>query len=90
MFGREIVYQSDDDQFSILPYYWRHTEIKHASMSQPGQTQYINGCAGKLYIKGQFKDFLPFLLLGSEIHTGTKISNSQGYYLLHKESPGFF
>ena len=90
LFGREIVYRSDDDQFSILPYYWRYTEIKHASMSQPGQTQYINGCAGKLYIKGQFKDFLPFLLLGSEIHTGTKISNAQGYYLLHKESPGFF
>lgn len=90
LFGREIAYQSHDDQFSILPYYWRYTEIKHASTSQPGQTQYINGCAGKLYIKGQFKDFLPFLLLGSEIHTGTKISNSQGYYLLHKESPAFF
>lgn len=46
LFGREIVYQSHDDQFSILPYYWNYTEIKHASISQPGQTQYLNGCAG--------------------------------------------
>lgn len=90
LFGREIGYRSLDDQFSILPYYWNYTEIRHASMSQPGQTQYINGCVGKLYIKGCFRDFLPFLLLGSEVHAGTKLSNSQGYYLLHKKSPGYF
>lgn len=46
LFGREIGYRSLDDQFSILPYYWNYTEIRHASMSQPGQTQYINGCVG--------------------------------------------
>ncbi|KAA0242931.1 MAG: CRISPR system precrRNA processing endoribonuclease RAMP protein Cas6 [Candidatus Brocadia sp. AMX2] len=90
LFGREIVYHSQDDRFSILPYYWNYTEIRHASVSQPGQTQYINGCVGKLYIKGNFKDFLPFLLLGSEVHIGAKLSNSQGYYLMHKESPGYF
>lgn len=90
LFGGEIVYSSPDDRFSILPYYWNYTEIRHASMSQPGQTQYVNGCVGKLYIKGCFRDFLPFLLLGSEVHIGTKLSNSQGYYLLHKESPGYF
>lgn len=71
LFGREIVYSSQDDQFSLLPYYWNYTEIRHASISQPGQTQYINGCVGKLYIKGHFRDFLPFLLLGSQAHIGT-------------------
>lgn len=90
LFGREIVYRSQDDRFSILPYYWNYSEIRHTSVSQPGRTQYINGCVGKLYIKGNFRDFLPFLLLGSEVHAGTKLSNSQGYYLLHKESPGYF
>lgn len=90
LFGREIVYRGQDDRFSLLPYYWNYTEIRHSSLSQPGQTQYINGCVGKLYIKGCFRDFLPFLLLGSEVHAGTKLSNSQGYYLLHKESPGYF
>ncbi|MBI5407995.1 MAG: CRISPR-associated endonuclease Cas1 [Nitrospirae bacterium] len=88
--GRNIVYESGGDDFSILPYYWNYAQLSHASKSRPGHTQYINGCAGKLYIKGRFKNLLPFLILGSEAHCGTKLSNSQGYYILHKESPGFF
>jgi CRISPR-associated protein Cas1 len=90
LFGREIVYRSKGDNFSILPYYWRYTEIRHPSKSQPGQTQYINGCVGNLYIKGIFRDFLPFLILGSELHIGTKLSNSQGYFRLHNEPQGYF
>ena len=90
LFGQEIVYESNNDDFSILPYYWKYTEIKHFSKSQPGKVQYINGCVGNLYIKGNFGDFLPFLILGSELHTGRKISNSQGYYILHFDSPGYF
>ncbi|MFQ5901174.1 MAG: CRISPR-associated endonuclease Cas1 [Thermodesulfobacteriota bacterium] len=90
LFGRKIVYNSRHDRFSIIPYYWKYTEIRHPSKSQPGRIQYLNGCIGPLYIKGIFKDFLPFLILGSELHTGSKLSNSQGYYRLHKESPGYF
>lgn len=90
LFGKEIVYESDSDNFSVLPYYWNYTEIRHQSKSQPGQVQYINGCFGKIYIKGSFRDFLPFLVLGSELHTGTKLSNAQGYYILHKEPVGYF
>ncbi len=90
LFGREIVYNRQSDDFSLLPYYWNYTEIRHPSISEPGNTQYINGCAGKLYIKGRFEDFLPFIILGSQLHTGTKLSNSQGYYLLHKDPPGYF
>lgn len=87
---KKIAYKSRDDQFSILPYYWNYSEIRHPAVSQKGQTQYINGCVGKLYIKGSFKDFLPFLILGSELHTGQKLSNSQGYYRLLKDSPPYF
>ncbi|MCM8804084.1 MAG: CRISPR-associated endonuclease Cas1 [Candidatus Omnitrophica bacterium] len=90
LFGEEIVYKSNKDNFSVLPYYWQYTEIKHLSKSQPGSVQYINGCIGKLYIKGKFGDFLPFLILGSELHTGTKISNSQGYYILNFNPTGYF
>ncbi|MFN3396718.1 MAG: reverse transcriptase domain-containing protein, partial [Thermodesulfovibrionales bacterium] len=90
LFGKEIVYEGRKDTFSVLPYYWKYTEIRHLSKSQPGQVQYINGCFGRLYIKGNFKDFLPFLILGSELHAGTKLSNSQGYYILHKEPVGYF
>lgn len=90
LLGRKIVYHDGDDRFSILPYYWNYTEIRHGSRSQGGHTQYINGCVGKLYIKGQFHNLLPFLILGSEIHAGTKLSNSQGYYLAYTDSPGYF
>lgn len=90
LFGKELVYESSSDNFSVLPYYWNYTEIRHSSKSQPGQVQYINGCLGKLYIKGSFKDFLPFMMLGSEVHAGTKLSNAQCYYILHKEPVGYF
>lgn len=90
LFGRDIAYEAGTDAFEILPYYWRYHEIRHRSRSERGSTQYINGCAGRLYLKGSFGNFLPFLILGSELHTGNKIGNSQGYYRLLDDSPAFF
>jgi CRISPR-associated protein Cas1 len=90
LFGEEIKCKCEDNKFTILPYYWHYTEIRHPSHSQPGNLQYINGCAGMLYIKGMFKDLLPILILGSELHTGIKLSNAQGYYKLNKEPSGYF
>ena len=90
LFGRKIAYESKNDEFTILPCYWNYTEIKHASKSQPGAHQLINGCIGKLYLKGCFQDFLPFLILGAEIHAGSKASNSQGCYHLHLKPVGSF
>jgi len=75
--------------FHILPYYWNYTEIKHPSRSQAGHIQYINGCVGKLYIKGNLSEIMPFIVLCSEIHAGSKLSNSYGYYILHKNSPPY-
>lgn len=76
--------------FHLLPYYWHYTEIRHPSHSQKGNTQFINGCSGRLYIKGRWAEITPLLVLGSEIHTGVKLSNSYGYYILHKDPPGYF
>lgn len=90
LFDRTITYRSNRDDFSLLPYYWNYTEIRHDSHSQPGHVQFIKGCIGKLYIKGDYRDFLPFLLLGSELHAGSKLANSQGYYIFHRESVPFF
>ena len=90
LFDRTIAYRSDSGDFALLPYYWNYTEIRHDSHSQPGHLQFINGCIGKLYIKGDYRDFLPFLLLGNELHAGGKLANSQGYYLFHPESVPFF
>ena len=50
LLGRKIVYQGGDDRFSLLPYYWNYTGIRHGSRSQGGHTQYINGCVGKRYL----------------------------------------
>jgi len=90
LFGRHVGYAGGDDEFFLLPYYWTYTEYRHQSHSQPSQVQLINGCTGKLYIKGRFSNLLPFLLLGGELHAGTKFSNAQGYYILHGDSPGYF
>lgn len=90
LFARRFHYNAGQDAFEILPYYWKYTQIKHPSLSQAGGTQYINGCFGPLYIKGSFQNFLPFLILGSEVHTGAKISNAQGYYIFRNDPPGFF
>lgn len=85
-----MTYQPGDDEFFILPYYWRYTEIKHLSRSQPGSTQYINGVFGKLYLKGRWVHFIPFLLLGAELHTGNKLANAQGYYRILSVSVPYF
>jgi CRISPR-associated protein Cas1 len=90
LFGRETRCDAGEDDFTVLPYYWSYAEIRHPSRSQPGQTQYVNGCVGKLYIKGRFGGLLPFLVLGSELHAGAKLSNGLGYYRLHPRSCGFF
>lgn len=90
LFGQPVTYEPGDDDFTILPYYWRYTEIKHLSRSQPGNTQYINGTIGKLYIKGRWSQFIPFLLLGAELHTGNKLANAQGYYRILPASVPYF
>ncbi|MDQ1349959.1 MAG: CRISP-associated protein Cas1 [Acidobacteriota bacterium] len=90
LFGGEITYECGEDDFSVLPYYWNYTEIKHSSRSQQGNTQYINGTIGKLYIKGTWKNFIPFLVLGAEIHTGIKLANSQGYYRVLPGAVSYF
>ncbi|MCS7258481.1 MAG: CRISPR-associated endonuclease Cas1, partial [candidate division WOR-3 bacterium] len=90
LFNQEFTYQSNQDNFSVLPYYWRYTEIYHFDKQNPKKVQYINGCFGRLYLKGKFTDFLPFLILGSELHAGQKLSFSWGYYQLHFDSLGYF
>ncbi len=83
LFGIEITYKKQGDDFRLLPYYWNYTEIRHPSHSQPGHTQYINGCAGRLYLKGRWSGLLPFLILGGELHAGTDITYGRGYYKIH-------
>jgi CRISPR-associated protein Cas1 len=89
-FNLTVKYEGNSDKFTMLPYFWNYTEIKHPSNSQPGNTQFIKGCVGKLYIKGAVAELFPLLVVGSAIHIGLKTTNSQGYYILHPESAPFF
>ncbi len=91
LFGRTLKFHGDSDSFRLLPYYWHFDNSwRHGSKSQPGTEQIIGGCLGNLYIKGDFGDLLPFLILGSELHAGTKLPNAQGAFRIHSPSPGFF
>lgn len=90
LFNHNFNYQREQDDFALLPYYWRYTEIRHFDKNNPKKIQYINGCFGRLYLKGKFSDFLPYLILGSELHCGTRLANSQGYYRLYLASLGYF
>lgn len=75
--------------FQVLPYYWQYNEMRHVSKSQTG-AQFINGCVGRLYIKGDIKELLPFLILGAELHAGGKTQNAQGFYVLDADPPPHF
>lgn len=90
LFGGRIPYNGRKDDFELLPYYWRYTEIRHQSSSQPGSIQLVNGCVGPLYIRGTWPGLIPFLALGSELHAGKKLSNAQGYFTLQKGSRPYF
>ncbi|MFW6172250.1 MAG: CRISPR-associated endonuclease Cas1 [Elusimicrobiota bacterium] len=89
LFGTNFSYKDNED-FFVIPAYWNYTEIRHDSRSQSNAIQFINGCVGKLYLKGNFEKFSHFIILGSEIHAGNKLSNSQGYFKLHAQSIPFF
>jgi len=67
------------ENIKITPH-WKYIEhYTHKSKSQPN-TQIVKGFIGKLYIKGDIKSIMPVLIIGLELHTGSRISNSQGYY----------
>ena len=90
-FGTKVEYTGKNDDFQLVPCYRDYVEVvKRNSRSNPGTKQYINGFAGKLYIKGKFPDFLKFFVLGNELHAGTKFSFGYGYYQLHREPVPYF
>ena len=89
LFSKSLNFEINPE-FETLPYYWEYTEIKHASRSQPGTYQYINGCVGPLYLRGNFSKIKPLLYLATELHAGSKLSYSLGYFVLYKDSLPFF
>jgi CRISPR-associated protein Cas1 len=74
---------------TVLPYWNYIQQFTHKSKSQPKTTQFVHGFVGKLYIKGDVYSILPLIILGEELHTGSRLSNAQGYYTIIKNIPHF-
>jgi CRISPR-associated endonuclease Cas1 len=80
-------------EFQLLPYYWSYCQIPHDSHSQPGHTKYLNGCVGKLYLKGSeevLSAWRPWLLLAEQIGIGGQLSFGLGRFQLLPDSPAYF
>lgn len=86
LFGRAPDLRSPALSFRLLPYYWEYRQVSRLSHSQPGTTQYLKGCLGKLYLKGDIAPLLPWLALCEEIHLGGQFAFGMGRYRLHLNS----
>lgn len=74
----------DSRKVRLTTAYWHYFEIHHASKSQPGSTQYYNGCVGSLYLRGELDSWLPWLQLAQVLHvSGSVALNPLGYMRLH-------
>ncbi len=77
------------NNIKVIPYWNYVRQFIHNSKSHINTTQYVDGFSGKLYIKGDIKSILPLIILGTELHTGSRLSNGQGYYKIIANVPHF-
>lgn len=75
-------------KINLTPY-WYYTEKEHYSKSQFGTKQLINGCCSNLYLRGDISEIIPLLILTSELHIGSKLSFSYGYFKIHSPAKSF-
>lgn len=86
LFGVELEVP-DLGNIQLQSHHWNYTELRHASKSQPGHTQYYNGCFGSLYFSGDIAPIVPWLQLAAQIHAGGSVDlNPLGYCRLHHPS----
>lgn len=66
--------------------FWSYTELRHDSKSQPGNTQYFNGCFGALYLSStaDLRPLWSWLQFAAQFHAGGSFQlNPLGYCTLH-------
>ena len=74
------------ENVKTIPYWNYIKHYAHKSKSQVKTKQYVHGFVGKLYFKGDVKSILPIIILGSELHSGSRTSNAQGFYTIIEKS----
>ncbi|WP_190275748.1 CRISPR-associated endonuclease Cas1 [Thiorhodovibrio frisius] len=87
---RRAAIQAAGADITLLPWYWRLQKRSRASHSQPGQRQWLIGCTGPLYLKGELAPLLPYLALAEEIQLGRELTFGRGYFRLHVPGPAYF
>lgn len=88
VFGIKVFLSVDETSITFLPY-WEYSEYSVNSASQRGSSRYINGCIGKVYLKGDLSELLPLFLICEEIHTGSSLSYGRGYYIFRQTPVSF-
>ncbi len=70
-----------------LPWFWsfqKHTHRPKSARGEGGSTrQDLTGMQGPLYLRGPWKEILPYLVLCSELHIGNRVGNGAGRFVLH-------
>ncbi len=70
----------------LLPWFWDYVEFHHRAKSHHGK-QYVCGMCGPLYVRGDIPGLWPLLLLGQELHLGSRHSAGRGAYRLRTDHP---
>lgn len=76
---------------ALLTQYWDFKRIKAPSRSQPGSFEWLQGCVGPIWFKGEIGELLPWLQLAAQIHAGGKrLLNPLGYCTLSTSPTSHF
>ena len=78
------------DHCTVLSGYWQYYRQTHRSDSQRGHPKYLNGCVGRLYLKGDLAEWASWLALCERINLGGKLSFGLGAFRLLADSPAYF
>ncbi len=84
LFDIKLLFPYSDESLKLL-LYWDYEEFPVNSMSQQGSTRLINGCMGKVYLKGDLEGVIPLILICEELHLEGTLSYGRGYYIISPE-----
>lgn len=77
------------DQLWTLPYFWDEVQYRQPEDKKTGAPKHLNGLLGPLYLRGQWQQLLPWLVLASEFHIGRSSAWGMGRFALRTGKPFF-
>jgi CRISPR-associated endonuclease Cas1 len=89
LFGLHLNLEHVAPALRVLPWFWEYIQFPHHSKSTRGTRQYLNGCIGRLYVRGAAPLF-PLLRLCEEVNIGGSLAFGMGHFRLLTPAPPFF